>query len=78
MLSMSLGLMLLMPFTNMLSNPPVASCSELSVGESLTDMSLSEVADRSGFGDYSGFLRSFRRMTGMAPNAYRKQRSGGH
>lgn len=44
----------------------------------LTDMSLSEVADRSGFGDYSGFLRSFRRMTGMAPNAYRKQRSGGH
>ena len=44
----------------------------------LTDISLSEVADRSGFGDYSGFLRSFRRMTGMAPNAYRKQRSGGH
>ena len=44
----------------------------------LTDMSLSEVADRSGFGDYSGFLRSFRRMTGMAPNAYRKQRSSGH
>lgn len=44
----------------------------------LTDMSLSEVADHSGFGDYSGFLRSFRRMTGMSPNAYRKQRSGGH
>ena len=35
MLSMSLGFMLPMPFTNMLSNPPVASCSELSVGESL-------------------------------------------
>ena len=44
----------------------------------LTDMSLSEVTDHSGFGDYSGFLRSFRRMTGMSPNAYRKQRSGGH
>lgn len=41
----------------------------------LTEMSLSEVADRSGFGDYSGFLRSFRRMTGMSPNAYRKQRN---
>lgn len=42
----------------------------------LKEMSLSEVADRSGFGDYSGFLRSFRRMTGMSPNAYRKQRNG--
>lgn len=35
MLSMSLGLMLPMPFTNMSSKPPVASCSELRLGESL-------------------------------------------
>ncbi len=39
----------------------------------LTDMSLSEVSEKSGFCDYSGFLRTFRRMTGMSPKAYQKQ-----
>ena len=34
-LSISLGLMFPIPFTKMLSNPPVASCSLLSDGESL-------------------------------------------
>ena len=33
---------------------------------------LNEVAYQCGFNDYSSFLRSFTKMTGMSPSAYRK------
>jgi len=33
---------------------------------------LNEVAYRCGFSDYSSFLRCFKKMSGMSPNAYRK------
>ena len=33
---------------------------------------LNEVAYQCGFNDYSSFLRSFSKMTGMSPSAYRK------
>ena len=35
-------------------------------------LALSEVAYQCGFNDYSCFLRAFRKVTGMSPNAYRK------
>lgn len=35
-------------------------------------MNLNETAYRCGFGDYSSFLRCFKKMSGMSPNAYRK------
>lgn len=34
---------------------------------------IAEIAYRCGFGDYSNFLRAFRRMNGVSPNAYRLQ-----
>ena len=34
---------------------------------------LSEIAYRCGFGDYSNFLRAFRKMNGISPNNYRLQ-----
>lgn len=37
-----------------------------------SSLALSEVAYQCGFNDYSCFLRAFRRVTGMSPNAYRK------
>lgn len=39
-------------------------------------MNLNETAYRCGFSDYSSFLRSFKKMTGMSPNAYRKMAKG--
>lgn len=35
-------------------------------------VNLNETAYRCGFGDYSSFLRCFKKMSGMSPNAYRK------
>lgn len=37
------------------------------------NMPLSEVSDRCGFGDYSNFLRAFRKMSGVSPSEYRRQ-----
>ena len=37
---------------------------------------LNEVAYQCGFNDYSSFLRSFTKMTGMSPSAYRKSGAG--
>lgn len=37
------------------------------------DAPLSEIAFQCGFGDYSNFLRAFRKMNGVCPNSYRQQ-----
>ena len=34
---------------------------------------IAEIAYRCGFGDYSNFLRAFRKMNGLSPNSYRQQ-----
>ena len=39
-----------------------------------TSLPVGEIAFRSGFEDANNFIRSFRRLTGMTPGAYRKQR----
>jgi AraC family L-rhamnose operon regulatory protein RhaS len=38
-----------------------------------TELSLSEISLRSGFGDYSNFYREFRRRKSMTPQQYRKR-----
>lgn len=42
-----------------------------------TSMPLNEVAYQCGFNDYSSFLRSFTKLTGMSPSAYRKSTKQG-
>lgn len=37
------------------------------------DLSLGEICDLCGFGDYSNFLRSFKKLTGVSPSEYRTQ-----
>lgn len=36
------------------------------------NLPLGEISSQCGFGDYSGFLRAFKKVTGMSPNKYRK------
>ena len=36
-------------------------------------MSLGDIAVLCGFGDYSSFLRSFKKLTGVSPSEYRSQ-----
>ncbi len=38
----------------------------------VSPLSLNEIAFQCGFSDYSSFLRTFTKMTGMSPSAYRK------
>ena len=37
------------------------------------EISLGEISDLCGFGDYSNFLRSFKKLTGVSPSEYRAQ-----
>ncbi len=37
-----------------------------------TPLSLQEIADRMGYGDYNYFSRTFRKSTGLTPSAYRR------
>ena len=37
------------------------------------DLSMSEVAEKAGFGSEAMFFRRFKAATGMTPKAYRKQ-----
>ena len=39
----------------------------------LGNASLNDIAYQCGFNDYSNFLRSFTKITGMSPSQYRKQ-----
>ena len=45
----------------------------LSRQQMLGDASLNTIAYQCGFNDYSNFLRSFTKLVGMSPRAYRKQ-----
>ena len=40
-----------------------------------TDASISEIADASGFNNFSYFIRLFRQKFGTTPGGYRKSRS---
>lgn len=42
-----------------------------------TDMPIAEVAEESGFGSYSSFVRIFQKTKGLSPRAYRLARSTG-
>ena len=37
-----------------------------------SDISLTEIAFTCGFGDYSNFLRAFKKITGTSPKEYRR------
>ena len=37
------------------------------------EKALAEISDLCGFGDYSNFLRSFKKLTGVSPSEYRTQ-----
>ncbi len=39
----------------------------------MENLPLNEVAFQCGFGDYSNFLRAFRKISGMSPSRYKKQ-----
>ena len=39
-----------------------------------TDLTVSEVADQSGFHSYENFFRTFRKHVGMTPKMFREQR----
>ena len=45
----------------------------LSRQQMLGDESLNTIAYQCGFNDYSNFLRSFTKIIGVSPSAYRKQ-----
>ena len=38
-----------------------------------TDLSVTDIADRTGFDDANYFARQFRRVMGSSPSAYRRQ-----
>lgn len=36
-------------------------------------MNFNEIADKSGFGDYSNFVRAFKNVCGITPTEYRRR-----